>query len=343
MKARPRQQAVFDPRDYGTFVHYILENVAREVMDAGGFADATAEQIGALTDKYVDRYIQEQMHGFADKTARFAYLFRRLRTEMRKVTEDMWQELRDSKFQPIDLELDLRADGVLEPGQEGEPPLAGRADRVDGWVHDGVLYLRVTDYKTGKKKFDLADVCQGLNMQMLLYLFTLQKRGGRYFGADTIRPAGVLYSPARFDIVSADSDVTDEELEALRKKTARRSGLVLADEAVLQAMEPGPDRRYLPVSVLKTGGYTKASAASLASLEQFGALSRHIDRTLRALAEELKQGSVTADPWFKPGGETACDFCDFRQACMFDETEDGWRVRQKLSPEEAWERIEGHA
>ncbi len=342
MKARPRQQAVFDPRDYGTFVHYILENVAREVMDAGGFADAAAEQIGALTDKYVDRYIQEQMHGFADKTARFAYLFRRLRTEMRKVTEDMWQELRDSKFQPIDLELDLRAEGVLEPGQEGEPPLAGRADRVDGWVHDGVLYLRVTDYKTGKKKFDLADVCQGLNMQMLLYLFTLQKRGGRYFGADTIRPAGVLYSPARFDIVSADSDVTDEELEALRKKTARRSGLVLADEAVLQAMEPGPDRRYLPVSVLKTGGYTKASAASLASLEQFGALSRHIDRTLRALAEELKQGSVTADPWFKPGGETACDFCDFRQACMFDETEDGWRVRQKLSPEEAWERIESH-
>ncbi len=341
MKARPRQQAVFDPRDYGTFMHYVLENVAREAMDAGGFGQLDAGQVGALADKYVDQYIRDEMHGFADKTARFAYLFRRLRTTVRQVTEDMWQELRASRFQPLDLELDLRAEGVLAPGED-ETPLAGRADRVDGWVHDGALYLRITDYKTGVKKFDLADVCQGLNMQMLLYLFALQKRGAAHFGAETIRPAGVLYSPARFDIVSADSDVTDGELAALRRNTARRSGLVLNDEAVLEAMEPGPDKRFLPVRLAKAGGYTKASEASLATLEQFGALSRYIDGTLKKLAAELKAGSVTADPWFKNGRDNACAFCDYKEACLFDGTGDGWRLRTKLSTQDAWERIENH-
>lgn len=344
LKAKPRQRAVFDPRDYGNFMHYILEKTAGDVLAQGGFASVTAEQVGAVTDKYVDEYIRQELHGFEDKTPRFAYLFRRLRTTVRRVTTEMWQELKDSKFQPLDLELDLRAEGVLEPGEAGDTPLAGRADRVDGWVQGDTLYLRVIDYKTGAKKFSLSDVCQGLNMQMLLYLFTLEKRGRTYFGAKNIKPAGVLYSPARFEIVSADSDVTDEELAALRKSTAQRSGLVLDDEAVLKAMEPTPGQRFLPVKInAGTGTYSKRTQESVASLEQFGALSRHIDRTLRDLAAELRSGSVALDPWYKSARETACKYCEYRQACLFDEAEDGWRIREKLPAEKAWERIEGHA
>ncbi len=340
LKARPRQQALFDPRDYGTFMHYILENVAREIMEAGGFSAATAEQVGTLADKYVDRYIHEELNDLKDKSERFAYLFRRLRTTVHQVTEDMWQELRDSKFRPIDLELDLRAPGVLEPEESGEGvPLAGRADRVDGWVKDGVLYLRITDYKTGVKKFSLSDVCQGINLQMLLYLFTLQKRGGTYFGAETIRPAGVLYTPARFAVVNADSDVTDEELAELRRTTARRSGIVLDDPDVLEAMEPGPEKRFLPIKFTRTGAYTKSSQANLASLEQFGALSRYIDDTLKRLAAELRAGSVAADPWYKNARDNACALCDFREACLFDEAADGWRMRRQMTADEAWERI----
>ena len=339
LKAKPRQRAVFDPRDYGTFIHYILENVARDVLDAGGFAAATLEQITALADAYVDKYIHEELNDFQDKTQRFAYLFRRLRATVRRITEDMWQELRDSRFQPIDLELDLRGEGVLSPAEDDDVPLAGRADRVDGWLKDGVLYLRVTDYKTGVKKFSLSDVCQGANLQMLLYLFTLQKRGHSHFQAETIRPAGVLYSPARVSIVSADSDVTDDELEVLRRNEAKRSGLVLDDPSVLDAMEPGTDKRFLPIKLKKDGGYDQRSLANLASLEQFGALSRYIDDTLKQLAAELRAGSVAADPWYKNDRDNACAFCDYKQACLFDEAGDGWRMRTGLSAGEAWERI----
>ena len=45
---------------------------------------------------------------------------------------------------------------------------------MDGWVKNGKLYLRVVDYKTGRKEFRLSDVRMGLDIQMLLYLFTLQ-------------------------------------------------------------------------------------------------------------------------------------------------------------------------
>ena len=52
---------------------------------------------------------------------------------------------------------------------------------MDGWLHDGRLYLRVVDYKTGKKSFDLSDLRYGLGIQMLLYLFTLEQEGARLF------------------------------------------------------------------------------------------------------------------------------------------------------------------
>ena len=338
LKAKPRQQAVFDPRDYGTFMHYVLEHVAREAVDLGGFPAVTARQVRQITDEYVDKYIHEEMNDFAEKSARFEYLFRRLRTTVHRVTEDMWQELKNSRFQPFAMELDLTEDGILEPDEEGNVPLTGQVDRVDGWVRDNVLYLRVTDYKTGVKKFSLSDVCEGMNMQMLLYLFALQKRGGKHFGFEEIRPAGVLYSPARFAAVSADSDVTDEELARLRRDMARRSGLVLDDEEVLEAMEPGEDKRFLPVKFTKTGDYT--SASQVATLERFGALNRFIQETLSGLAAELRSGSVAADPWFKNARDNACAFCDYREACLFDESRDCWRVRSSLTPAQAWEKIE---
>ena len=74
---------------------------------------------------------------------------------------------------------------------DGAMTLTGIADRVDGWLHNGKLYLRVVDYKTGKKSFDLAELRYGLGLQMLLYLFTLKEEGRALFGGQEIVPAGV--------------------------------------------------------------------------------------------------------------------------------------------------------
>jgi len=338
LRAKPRQKAVFDPRDYGTFMHFVLEHMARGAMERGGFSKVSRRDVEELADGVVDEYVHTSLNDFAEKSKRFVYLFKRLRATVRQVCADMWEELAASKFTPIDLELDLAAEGVLDPAEGEEMRLTGRADRVDGWVKDGVLYLRITDYKTGVKKFSLSDVCQGMDMQMLLYLFTLQKRGCGHFGAEKIVPAGVLYAPARFDIVRADGDVTDEELAALRRTSARRSGLVLADEKVVEAMEPGSDKRFVPVKFKKDGGL---SGDSLATLERFGALDRYIDKTLAELALELRAGNVEADPWFKNARDNACQFCDYRQACLFDEGADCVRVLTSLKTPEAWEKIEG--
>jgi ATP-dependent helicase/nuclease subunit B len=341
LKAKPRVPASFAPPEYGSFLHYVLAHVAAEAAERGGFGRVDDEALAEMTDRAVQLYVRQELDDFREKSPRFVYLFRRLGRTVRRVVLDMAEELRVSDFQPLDFELNFAQATDLPPVALGEGEdalyLTGVADRVDGWEHDGKLYIRVVDYKTGKKSFSLSDVWYGMGLQMLLYLFTLEKSGSHRYGRQIV-PAGVLYVPARDAILSRSEDLDDAELIREKAKEKRRSGLLLNDPAVLAAMERGEIPKYLPITVNREG---HAAGESLADAAQLAQLSRHIDRTLQALAAELRRGSIAADPYFRSQQENACQYCDFVDACHFDPESDQRRFLTKLRSPEIWARLEG--
>ena len=343
LNARPRQPAAFAPPEMGTFMHYVLERVAGDVMARGGFREVDDDTLHALTDAAIGQYITEYLNDFREKSPRFVYLFRRLTRDVRAVVDDMAGELRRSEFEPLSFELDFGNADQIPPMELGEGEdslvLTGIADRVDGWEHEGKLYLRVVDYKTGRKEFSLSDVWYGMNLQMLLYLFTLEQCGQELYGKEIV-PAGVLYVPAFDKAVRSDADLSDEEIAKLKSKQHLRSGLILQDDAVIAAMEEGEEYRYIPVTVKKRGS---SAPEALATAEQMGILARHIDATLRKLACELKSGSIAADPYYKSQQKNACMFCDYADACYFEEGRhgDARRYLPGLPATKVWEMMKG--
>jgi len=345
LKAKPRTAAAFDAPQIGTFLHFLLERVTQDVQSMGGFAQVDQEALHALVRKYIDEYIQKELRNFQNRNARFRYLFARLRNTAYAVIDQAAEELRCSDFVPLAFELsfgdgkdaDLPAVVISEP--DGELRVGGKVDRVDGWLKDGKLYLRVVDYKSGKKSFDLSAVRMGLDIQMLLYLFTLQKTGARRFGAE-IEPAGVLYLPARDGILSAERNIPPEKLQAEREKQLRRSGLLLAEPEVLQAMEHEALRepRYLPLRVNRKGDLS----GSLASAAQLGKLGRYVETLLRDIAREVRQGNIDADPCCHTEEDSPCRHCDWAAACHFQDGRDSDRFNYILpvKPEEFWQEID---
>ena len=109
------------------------------------------------------------------------------------------------------------------------------------YPHQGITYVRVVDYKTGKKAFDYTDVLNGIGLQMLIYLFALEEHGEEAFGTP-LRPAGVLYFPARRIILPAAGRLEPEEAERKRRGELSRQGVISEDTAVLKAMERFEDR-----------------------------------------------------------------------------------------------------
>ena len=345
LKAKPRAPAAFDAPQIGTFLHFLLERVTRDVQSLGGFAQVDQEALHALVRKYIDEYVETELRGLQDRDARFRYLFARLRRTACAVVDQAAEELRCSDFVPVAFELsfvdgkdaDLPAVVISEP--DGELRVGGKVDRVDGWLKDGRLYLRVVDYKSGRKSFDLSAVRMGLDIQMLLYLFTLQKTGSARFGRE-IEPAGVLYLPARDEILSAQRNIPPDKLQAEREKQLRRSGLLLAEPQVLQAMEHDAltEPRYLPLRVNKSGDLS----GSLASAAQLGRLGRYVESLLHDIAREVRQGRIDADPCCHTEEDAPCRWCDWAPACHFRPGRDGDRFNFILpvKPEEFWQEIE---
>ena len=219
--------------------------------------------------------------------------------------------------------------------------VTGFVDRVDGWGQDGKLHLRVVDYKTGRKTFDLTEVWNGLGLQMLLYLFTLEKEGQDFYGLP-VEGDGVLYLPAREAVIRGSRSMSDQELQRKVDRELVRSGLVRRDPAVLEAMEARGEGgyRFLPLKVSRTTG--EITGEALATAEQLGRLGRHIQQVLEDICRELAGGSIAADPFWRGPEKNACRYCDYADACCFEPGRGGdcRRWLPGLSAQEFWARME---
>ena len=334
--AKPYEPIGFRPPEIGTFMHYVLEMTAKDVKALGGFGNVSDGVLRGITDKWVEDYVHTELNDFREKSARFVYLFRRICADVHEIVADMAQELRKSDFEPLSFELDF-SKLPKTGGEDALITLTGIADRVDGWIKDDTLYLRVVDYKTGTKKFSLSDVWYGMSMQMLLYLMTLGDVGTALYGVKDVVPAGVMYIPAKVPTVKTDGAKDADEINAKREKELRRSGIVLDDEELFEAWENGEDRRYIPV--LKGRG----SCGTVASAERMGLLFGRVRKNLDSMARELKTGSIAADPFYRSQQENACVNCEYFDACHFSDGENGEKCtfRPNLSPEKVWSLLEG--
>lgn len=339
LNARPRERAKFQAADYGTFLHFVLETVLRRASETPEGLEKLAESETTRrteTDSAAEAYTEQSLQGM-EESGRFRYQFKRMRRAADHVLDNAVAELAVSDFRPAAFELGFgRKDGLpaVTAHNGVSVRLSGLVDRVDCWEHEGKHYLRVVDYKTGKKAFDFTDIQNGLGLQMLLYLFALEKEGNAFFGAEEIVPAGVLYLPARDPVVDGSRSMTAEEIRAAADKELVRRGLLLDDPEVLNAMEHAPDGkcRYLPLS-----GRSEATV----SREQLKHLSDLVKDKLYRAAGELAAGNIDADPYWRGDDQNACRWCDYAAACHF-ETGCGDRLRRQraLSAKEFWTQMD---
>ena len=234
--------------------------------------------------------------------------------------EHMGEELGQSRFLPVAFELPIGwSSGETET--EPVPPitvtakdgvrviLGGIVDRVDAYEQDGKKYLRVIDYKSGQKKFDLSSLLYGLDTQMPMYLFTLC-RGGE----EDPLPAGILYMPAKVNAVEAERDALPDKTSADFCSQMRMDGLLLLDQEVLEAMEQDLSGKFIPVKKTKSDKLSANSSAHTATEEELELIRKHIIYNAKTVAERLHQGEIDNLPMQRPD-RFACNYCEYASVC----------------------------
>lgn len=333
IKAKERKEVTVDPAEFGTFVHDVLENTCRKVMELGGFHQVSAEETCQIAKGFASAYAQERFSQI--QSDRLDYLFSRNMMELDAIVRELWNELSKSFFEPVAFELNFgqkeaTMSAVDIPGAAIAACVRGAVDRVDVWHGNGNDYYRVVDYKTGRKDFDYCDVFNGIGLQMLLYLFALEK--GEAILGENPQPVGVQYFPARIPYLKADCKLEGAALDDYWKDALKRKGLVLKDEDILDAMEPGgPVKLNVQIKKGQISGYVM-------DREQMKQLKDHIFATLRELVNQIASGNVEPNPYTRGGSFDSCTFCPYKQVCKYV-TVPGRRNYAAMNADKFWEEI----
>lgn len=323
---RESKKAVFRLNDIGSFIHSILEGFMREVSHGGKLSlSLTDEEIDKLLDRTVSKYLIDLLGEDYAISNRTRHLFVRLKRLSFMVAQSLLDEFRRSDFYPSYFELGVGTNGsdiralefTLKDGTA--VVLSGIADRVDTYKRDGNVYIRVVDYKTGSKDFSLDDVKQGLNTQLLIYLFSIcraQNANKREeLGCDRggeILPAGIQYLSTNAPTLSVDAPCDRNKLEEMIQDKFSRSGLLTDDITVLRAINADLDPRY--VSKVKTTAEGGVSGKSLINDEGFNMLFDMLTDTVIRVAQSMRDGKANASPLIRKD-RSPCSYCKMRAIC----------------------------
>jgi len=351
LKLDERRPAEFDSPAIGSFLHYVLQHTVEDIHNHyENWKAAGKARVLAIGRQYAEQYIEERLKGALQGNARFARQLARVRLALNTLLGSLYDEFSVCLFEPKDFELSFSTHDVLGsveiPLGEGRfAVLSGKVDRVDGFLHDGMLYIRVVDYKSAVHAFSFTDVKNGLSMQLPLYLFVLQNRAERYARlhpelppSTPLVPAGIMYVPVGSPFAAVDKPPEDDaEVKAVHAKKDKRTGLFLADNTILNAMNPRAGDDFIPVSFKSDGSY-KANAP-VAEPQEFRKLEKHVRQMLAVMGKELTAGKNEANPRLIAGGRTSCTNCPYAAVCRFDPLVEFYRRLEKVSQEEFFAAI----
>ena len=327
LRLRVRRRAELSPIESGSFVHYVLEQALRRT--GAGFLEKSPAELDALVGDLCDEYVREKIPPALSQGTRFGYLVGRIKKNAGRLLEFLQKEQQQSSFHPAAFELPIGPGEQVHPLRLTAPDgsrvqVVGKIDRVDVMEREGKRWIRVVDYKTGGKEFSLEEVWCGLNLQMLLYLFSLCADGSGPFAGSV--PAGVLY-------LSADPPppLLDRDEAAGYQQVYKVDGLLLEDEMVLRAMDHEGNGAFIPVGRTSTGKLKKTK--KLADLEKLGRIEEHIEDLVRQMAQDLYAGEVDAAPLVQRDSRP-CGWCDYRTVCRHV---NGRRERALSAPAKVFE------
>ena len=242
---RDNEKISFTHNDIGTLVHDIFEHFLKQQKeDARDYTDGEIEEIVTrLTDEYTSCVC-----GARALSNKMKHLFARLKSTVCVFVRALLSEMKESKFTPEYFELTINGDGCSAPPptvfpitEECSAVMTGIADRVDVYRDENKTYIRIVDYKTGNYTFKPSKLQNGLDMQMLIYLFALCNMDECKFKSDLLKwtsstePGGIVYLSYKIDKTDFDKEIDltsplaqQNEADSVNSKISR-SGRELSD------------------------------------------------------------------------------------------------------------------
>lgn len=333
LSLQEREEFGFKVSDMGNVYHAVLENFAGKLAESG-------RTWWDFDENFATQAIKEAVEGYAAtygetvlySSARNEYAITRMSRILTRTVLTLQQHLKQGSFQPDDYELSFRfaedLDSIhVDLSEEEKMHLQGRIDRIDVSEDAEHVYVKVIDYKSGNKKFDLAALYYGLQLQLVVYMNAAMELESRKHPDKEIVPAALLYYHIDDPTIETPVELTQEQINEEILTKLRMNGVVNSDPAVVERLDRflQDKSKVIPVEKKKDGSFSARSG--ILSREELQVVSAYVDTKIRQIGREILDGKIAANPYEK-GNEEACTYCAYKKVCGFDGSIPGYEKRQ---------------
>lgn len=302
--------------DLGTLFHEALRVYSMELArDHHNFATVPEEERRGYIKEAVEYALTDYNNSIFADNSRNAYMREKISGMLERTAWALGEQVKAGSFEPKEFEREF----VFE--QDGMK-IRGKIDRIDYALDQDASYVKIIDYKSGKKTLDYGKLYDGLQLQLLVYLESMSKEhipaAAMYYSIDN--PI-VDYEP---DMAEQNGGVSKTAAQAAILQALRPNGIVNGEIKAVELLD-GVTKEgrssCIPVAYNKDGSLSKNSQATTES--RIRLLGMYAVKKMTELGREIGGGRTAPNPY-----QGSCDFCPYGFVCGFHEGEDGCSYRR---------------
>ena len=335
-----REHAVYNT-DIGTVLHAVVERYSQMILqkeiEIDVITDAEADKI---TNAIAQEVLSEHASGLFSQIVQSRYLTAKLLRAASSAVREITRQLKRSDFLLSETEARFRFDGTLQPicvsiEGYGDVYIQGIIDRIDTYESDGKKYVKIIDYKTGSRDFDLTKAYYGLSLQLPVYMQACTDTENK------VDAAGVFYFKIRPPMIKIDKETDGATIKSLIQQHFALKGITLNNLSIIRAMDnEADDSSFIGnVTINKNGNLRKND--SLIDAETFRALLDKTNTHIKDLSKRILDADISITPYYYDHKEIPCTWCDFKSLCKFSEEfgSNCYRSVRKRKADEIYEQL----
>lgn len=336
---KERELFGLEPVDMGNIYHSVLEQFAKGLKDSDfTWFDFPEEYAQSRIEEILEGLAVEYGNSILYSNERNRYAITRMKRILERTVMTLQNQLKQGSFKPEHFEYSFHfADNLdsvninLSTGEKMR--LKGRIDRIDTWEDDERVYVKVIDYKSGNKKFDLVALYYGLSLQLVVYMNAAMELERQAHPGKEVVPGALLYYHVDDPMVEAKEELSPEEINDRILTQLRMNGVVNGEPDIIEKIDAymGSKSRVVPVEKKKDG--TFSSRSDIMSTGELQIVSDYVGKKVADLGRGILSGRITMDPYERKG-QDACTYCAYKKVCGFDTAVPGYEKRSLAEMED---------
>lgn len=329
---KEREDFSFEQVDLGNVFHEVLEIFAGKLSENNlTWFDFPEDKGDDLLKEALDECTLRYGETVLFSNARYEYMTERMYRILKRTIRTLKAQLREGAFVPESFEMSFSRVEELESvnialSENEKMKLRGRIDRIDTYEDESHVYVKVIDYKSGNKKFDLAALYYGLQLQLVVYMNVAAEVTQKKNPDKEVVPAALLYYHVADPLIKSEAELTPEELNLELLKDLRTTGIVNESDNVVSLLDKNFSDKSLVIPVERKSDGSFSARSSTIAKEDYQLVSTFVNHKIRQFGKEILSGNVAVNPC-EQGNMSSCTYCAFKGVCEFESDIPGYRTR----------------